>query len=227
MHLIALAFAAFLAAPGSALAQSEAVLVNGEPITSYDIDQRTLWLNRTNGFGERMKALLTSSEFSRKCPLKTYPAPALPRSQAEAREAAERIKKEMIACAKRQVLTEGGATRQSVIEALIDDKLKLQAAKKLGIEITDEEVEGNLAERATKSAADGKKPDLNAFYANFEADGISRKTIQEVIRAQLAWRAAILRKYGPGIGPETQYESRSRSDLEELRQKAVPDHRGQ
>jgi peptidyl-prolyl cis-trans isomerase SurA len=224
-YLVALALVAFLAVPRSAFAQSEAILVNGEPITSYDIDQRTLWLNRTTDFVERMKALISSSEFSQKCPLKRDPPPAQPRSQAEAQEGAERIKKELIACAKRQVLSEGGATTQAVIEALIDDRLKLQAAKQLGIEITDEEVEGYLAERAAKSASmgpDGKKLDLNTFYANFEADGINRKTIQEVIRPQLAWRATIRRKYGPEKGSETEYESFSRRYLQELRQKASP-----
>jgi peptidyl-prolyl cis-trans isomerase SurA len=227
MSLIALTFAAYLAVPGSALAQNEAVLINGEPITSYDIAQRTLWQNLTDGFGERMRALLTSAEFRQKCPLKMY---AHPSSQAEAQQIAEHIKKDLIECAKRLVLSEGGATRKAVIDALIGDKLKLQEAKRLSIEITDEEVEGNLLERATASAgsgADGEKPDVNAYYAQFEADGISRKTIQEVIRARLAWRALIHRAYGMRRGPETYpgYESFSRSYLEKLRQKAIIDYR--
>ena len=46
---------------------------------------------------------------------------------------------------------------------------------------------------------EGKKPDLAEFYAQFEKDGINRKTIQDVIRAQLAWRDVIRRQYGPRI----------------------------
>src|SRR5262249_3530227 len=163
MHPIALLLASFLAAPGGA--QNVAVLVNGEPITSYDITQRTFWENRTNNFGERMKAflstaLLSSNEFDKKGPLKPWTYPAQPRSQAEAQQADERIQKDLIECAKRKVLSEGGATRQAVIEALIDDRLKLQEARRLGIEINDEEVEASLVQRVAASAgagADGEK----------------------------------------------------------------------
>jgi peptidyl-prolyl cis-trans isomerase SurA len=213
IYLAALLLAAFVAVPGSALAQDVAILVNGEPITSYDVAQRTLWQNRTSNFGERMKALLTGDEVNKK--FRQMMDAEQPHSLAEGKQAAERIKKKLIEDAKRQVLSEGGATRKAVIEALIDDKLKLQAARRLGIEISDEEVEGNLAERAAGADAgpDGARPDLNAFYAKFEADGISRKTIQEVIRAQLAWRAVIRRKYGG-------------DELEKLRQKAIIDYRG-
>jgi peptidyl-prolyl cis-trans isomerase SurA len=228
MYLIALAFATFLAVSGSALAQDTAVLVNGEPITSYDITQRTLWQNLTSGnFGERMKALLNSGECRPKYSEGT--PPAQPRSQAEAEQAAERIKKETIACAKRRVLSEGGATRQAVIEALIDDKLKLQAAKRLGIEISDEEIEGYLVERQarTNAASDGAKPDVCAFYAQLQANGISRKAVQDVIRPQLAWLALIRRTYKLTGGPETKggYESFSRNYLEKLKPKAVIEYR--
>jgi peptidyl-prolyl cis-trans isomerase SurA len=223
VYWAALAFAAFLAVPGSELAQNEVIVVNGEPITSYDVAQRTLWQNRTTNFGERMKALLTGDEVKAK--FRQMMLAAQPSSQAEAKQAAERIKKELIEDAKRQVLSEGGATRKAITEALIDDKLKLQAARRLGIEITEEEVEGNLAERAARANAspDGSKPDLNAFYEQFEADGIGRKTIQEIIRAQLAWRAVIRRTYGPAKGPETEggYEGYARSELEKLRQDGI------
>jgi hypothetical protein len=107
--------------PKSALAQNEVIVVNGERMTSYDVDQRKLWLNLTNGFGERMKALLTGDEVNRKFREKMLVAQ--PKSRAEAEEAAARIKKELIEDAKRQVLSEGGATRQAVIEALSRNSL--------------------------------------------------------------------------------------------------------
>jgi peptidyl-prolyl cis-trans isomerase SurA len=204
MNLVTLAFAAFLAVPGSATAQDEVIVVNGQPITSYDVEQRMRWQNRASNFGERMKALLTGDGGKEK--FRQMMTAAQPRSQAEAKEAAEHIKKEMIEDAKRQVLSEGGATRKAVIEALIDDKLKLQAAKRLGIEISDEEVEGHSVKRAARTDGEGAEPDLNAFYARFEADGISRKTIQEIFRAQLAWLAVVRRKYGPGTDPKGDFE---------------------
>jgi peptidyl-prolyl cis-trans isomerase SurA len=182
-----------------AAAQNIVVLVNDEPITSFDIAQRQRWMARTGGsFGEQMKALLTGDRVNQIFRQKMMAAQ--PRSQAEAQQAAERIKKELIEDAKRQVLSGGGgSSRQAVIDALIEDKLKLQAAKKLDVKITDKEVEENLAARAAAGVPAGQKPDLTLFYHQFEADGINRRTIQEIIRAQLAWRDVIRKKYGPRI----------------------------
>ncbi len=92
--------------------------------------------------------------------------------------------------------------RKAAIDSLIEDKLKLQAAKKQSITVSDAEVEESLAQRATGGAATGAadpKAALAQFYTQFEADGISRKTIQDIIRAQLAWRDVIRRQYGPRI----------------------------
>jgi len=123
---------------------------------------------------------------------------ANPRSEAEAKTAAERIKKQLLEDVKSRVLSEGGGTsRKAAVESLIEDKLKLQAAKKLDIKISDTEVEQVLAQRS--GGGEGKKPDLSEFYGQFEKDGINRKTIQDVIRAQLAWRDVIRRQYGPRI----------------------------
>jgi len=146
-----------------------------------------------------MKALLTGEAVNQR--FRQLMMAAQPHSQAEAQQVAERIKKELIEDAKRRVLTEANqSTRKAVIDALIEDKLKLQAAKKLEIKITDKEVEENLAARAAStSGPDGKKAGLDAFYQQFESDGINRKTIQEIIRAQLAWRDVIRRKFGPRL----------------------------
>jgi peptidyl-prolyl cis-trans isomerase SurA len=233
IHPIVVLLAALLTAPEAATAQDIVVRVNGGPVTSYDVAQRMRWNNRTNNFGERMKARLigdaTGKEFRRRL------MAAQPHNQAEAQQMAERIKKELVEDAKKQVLSEEDpATRKAMIEALIEDRLKLLEAKRLGIEIGDSEVEEALAARAG-TGADGK-PDLNAFYTQFENDGIGRKTIQELIRAQLAWRDAIRLVCRPGatevfphdcktFTPST-YENFSRSYLQELRQKASIEYLG-
>ena len=71
-----------------------------------------------------------------------------------------------------QILCERGGMRKTVIDALIDDKLKLQAAKRLGIEITDEEVVKDII---VDRLANGEEPDVNAYYAPRVAYGIGRK----------------------------------------------------
>ncbi len=241
--LAALVLASMLTSHPAA-AQNIVVLVNDEPITSFDVTQRQRWLARTSGFGERMKALLTGDSVNQR--FRQLMMAAQPHSQAEAQQAAERIKKQLIEDAKRRVLAEGGgSSRKIVIDALIEDKLKLQAAKKLEIKITDKEVEENLLARATAAmpnapapsqnapadtdakptekahrghrAAKSETPDANAnatpgetkkrpldprleaFYAQFENDGINRRTINEIVRAQLAWRDVIRKKFGQRI----------------------------
>jgi peptidyl-prolyl cis-trans isomerase SurA len=206
LFLLALAAASFasplLLSAGGAQAQNIIVLVNDEPITSGDVTQRLRWMARTNGFGERMKAELDmKNPVKRKALEDRYRQmmiAANPRSEAEAQAAAERIKKQLLEDVKSRVLSEGGGTsRKAAVESLVEDKLKLQAAKKLEIKVSDAEVEQVLGQRA--GGAEGKKPDLSEFYAQFEKDGINRKTIQDVVRAQLAWRDVIRRQYGPRI----------------------------
>jgi peptidyl-prolyl cis-trans isomerase SurA len=191
--LTALLFAGVLS-PAPLLAQI-VVLVNDEPITSYDVTQRQRWLARTSGFGERMQEALRSNAIRER--FKELMVAAQPRSQAEAEAVAERIKKQLLDETRSRVMAQASAaTRKAAIDSLIEDRLKIQAARKLSIIITDAEVAQVLAERA--KGADGKGT-LDTFYAQFEVDGINRRTIQEVIRAQLAWRDVIRRTYGARI----------------------------
>jgi peptidyl-prolyl cis-trans isomerase SurA len=202
--------------------------VNGEPITSHDVVQRTLYenlpslQNRISDFYERLNAVLTGDKLKENFRQKM--SAAQPRTPAEAKRAAERIKNELIEDATIQILSERGAIRKSVIDALIDDKLKLQAARRLGIEITDEEIVKSII---VDRLADGEQPDANAYYARRVAYGIGRKTIQEIIRARLAWRAVINRTHGPATGWERNgvYESFSRGYLQILRQNAIINYR--
>jgi len=191
-------FFALLTGIGDANAQNVVVLVNDEPITSGDVAQRIRWNARTNGFGDRMKSILTGDAIKER--FRQAMIAANPHSQAEAEQAAEKIKKQLLEDAKNRVLSDGGGTsRKAAIDSLIEEKLKLQAAKKLDIKVSDSEVEQVLSQRAAGGAAESKKPDLSEFYKQFETDGINRKTIQDIIRAQLAWRDVIRRQYGPRL----------------------------
>ena len=166
----------------------------------------------------RLNALLAGDKVKEKFRQKM--SAAQPGTPKEAQHVAERINKELIEDATMQILSERGATRKSVIDALIDDKLKLQAAKRLGIEITEEQVVKDII---SERLADGEQPDANAYYAPRVASGIDRKTIQEIIRAQLAWRAVMNHTYGPPkvLERNSAYESFSRGYLEKLRHNAI------
>jgi peptidyl-prolyl cis-trans isomerase SurA len=199
--LKALLLAAFagvpLCAPSQGYAQNIVVVVNDEPITSFDIEQRTRWNAMTHNFGDQMKAVLSGESVKQK--FQQMMMAAHPQSQQEAQAAAERIKKQIIEDAKRQVIAQGGGTsRKAIVDQLIEDKLKVQASKKLDVKVSDREVEETVEQRVGGEGSD-KKAKVEAFYQQFESSGVSRRTIQEVFRAQLAWRNVIGRQYGQRI----------------------------
>lgn len=240
LSLIALCVRASLAAPESALMQNSAsaaqtivVLVNGEPVTARDLVQRALYRNlagppdRGNAFIERVNAVLTNDTRVQE-KFKQRMDAAQPRTPAEVQKATERIKKELVEDAIWRVVSEDAGIKNAVIESVAGDRLKLQAAKRFGIEITDEQVEKNLIlERIAADDSYGARPDMNAFYARREEYGISRKTIREIKRAELCWRAVINRIYGPGTGrgASAAYENFSRGYYAQLRQHAIVEHR--
>jgi peptidyl-prolyl cis-trans isomerase SurA len=211
MHPIALLLAAFLAVPGGAVAQSFAV-VDGEPVTVSDISQVFLWQGGVDGCVDRVKTLLTGEVYHRK---DREVRTGGPRTQEEAQQEAERIKKQLIA---------------EAIEEAINNKLKLQAAKKLGITISDALVEEILTVCAGRGP-DGK-PDLNALYADLKKwDSNRLESVQGIVRVQLAWRKMIRRIWDEGNSSgadplDIPDESFSRSYLQELRQKAAIEYRG-
>ena len=69
-----------------------------------------------------------------------------------------------------------------VLRSAIDDKLRIQAAKDAGIEITDEEIRRGLA-----TVAGNNNVSVDDFLAKIATDGIERQTMEEQIRAELAW----------------------------------------
>ncbi len=234
ISLIAVSVMACLAPPGSATAQTIVLLVNGEPVSSRDIVQRILYRNltsspnRANAFVERVNAVLTNDSGIKEKARQMQDSER-PRTQVEAKKAAERIKKELIEDAVWQVLSGDGAAKDAAIESVIGDRLKLQAAKRFGIDITDEQVEKSvIVDRLAAGDVYAGMPEMNAFYARREEYGISRKTTREIMRAELAWRAVINRIYGAATGWKTTgaYESFSLAYLGTLRQHAIIEHRG-
>lgn len=172
-------------------AQSVVVLVNDEPITSYDVAQRQRFLAVTSGLGDKMRARLQSEET--KQAFQTYIKEQRPKSKEEAQE----LQKKFVAQIQQQVVSNAsGAARKDAVEQLIDERLMLQAAKEQKIIITDAEVNETL----TRMAAGGqKKNTLDEFLGQFREQGIDPVTLRERVRAQTAWREVVKRVYGSRV----------------------------
>src|SRR5260370_13580700 len=119
--------------PSRALAQHVVLIVNGELITDYDIEQRTKFQT-----------------------LSSHKTPA----------------------------------RQEVIEELIDEKLKVQIARRYKLDITDSDVDSSYADMA-------KRMHLTAdqLTQTLAQNGIDSKTLKARVRADLNWQNIIRGKF--------------------------------
>jgi len=128
-RLIIGAAAALLLIGGSQLrAQTVAVMVNGEPITAYDIDQR----NKLN------------------------------------------------------VLSHKAATRQQVIDELIDEKVKIKEAKKFGVDPSASDIDQAFAGMSSRMRT---TPDQ--LTKSLEAQGIRAETLKARIKADMVWGSLV------------------------------------
>ena len=130
---MAAAIAAAAALPHPAGAQQVAVIVNGAPITTYDIDQR--------------------------------------------------MKFTMLA-------THKAATRQEVIQELIDDKLKVQIAERYKLEITDTDVDKQYATISQRMHLTAQQLTDQLAHA-----GVDARTLKDQLRATIAWQQIVRGKF--------------------------------
>jgi peptidyl-prolyl cis-trans isomerase SurA len=125
----AVAAALLLMGGGSQLhAQTVAVMVNGEPITAYDIEQRT----------------------------------------------------------KLNTLSHKAATRQQVIDELIDEKVKVKEGKRFGVDPSGSDIDATFAQMSTRMRT---TPELLA--KSLEAQGIRAETLKARIKADMVWSSLV------------------------------------
>jgi peptidyl-prolyl cis-trans isomerase SurA len=114
--------------PSQSHAQSIAVMVNGEPITHYDIEQRT----------------------------------------------------------KLNTLSHKAATKQQVIDELIDEKVKIKEAKRFGVDPSASDIDSAFAQMSTRMRT---TPD--ALTKMLESHGIRTETLKARIRADMVWGSLV------------------------------------
>ena len=109
-------------------AQTVAVMVNGEPITAYDIEQRS----------------------------------------------------------KLNTLSHKTATRQQVIDELIDEKVKVKEGKRFGVDPAGSDIDATFAQMSTRMHT---TPELLA--KSLEAQGIRAETLKARIKADMVWGSLV------------------------------------
>jgi peptidyl-prolyl cis-trans isomerase SurA len=104
-----------------------------------------------------------------------------------------------------QVSVHKTPTRQEVLDELIDEKLKLQIAKRYKLEITDNEVDEAFKNIATRAGNT-----VDNFAKALGAQGISVDTVKTRIKADMGWSQIIRGKF------QSTFQIREREILDTL-----------
>ncbi len=188
--------------------QGIVALVNDEPVTGYEVQQRAAFLAVSGGgagiterarenlkniaqqesTNQRMRAILDET-------IKANPG----KTREQVIAAFEERKKTFVISLQRQAVESAKASlipkfRKQALEELIDERLKLQEAKRLTLNVSDEE-----ADKIFKGIAERNKMTEAQFSEHLKGQGIDARTMKGRLRAQSVWRDVIRRKFGPQI----------------------------
>ena len=182
--------------------QAIVVLVNDDPVTAYQIEQRARFLSLSTNLSEQVKEnfqRLVKAE-STNTQFRAIQEEVVRANQGKSREQiiaifqerqkqfAMNLQKQALDSARAGILPK---LRKNAKEELIDERLKLQEAKKLGIEVSDADVK-----RFLQGLAESNKMTHEQFTQHLKGMGVDISTMAERMRAQRAWRDLIARRYG-------------------------------
>lgn len=92
--------------------------------------------------------------------------------------------------------TDQNAVRSRALDDLIDDRLKLQEAKRMGLTVTNGEIEDGL-----KAYADRAKVSLNEFKAVMNAQGITNQALNDMAAADVLWAKVVRSRFIGRVDP--------------------------
>ncbi len=178
--------------------QSIVVLVNDEPITGYEIDERvTLSLLGAPEMQQRMQAKLKSGNINdqfKAFALKRLQADP-PKTQAEQQARVKQLQAQFVESLKSQVLAEFKPTaRQHAVDELIEERLKMQEATRLNVVAEKEEVD-----RIINGMAERNKMTPAQFTEHIGKMGANIAGMRQRIKVSLSWADVIRRRYGHQI----------------------------
>lgn len=194
-----------VASRGGKSEQSIIALVNDEPITGYEVRMRSEMLSggaaaeymKKNAEG-RWKAMMSSKNIQQE--FQEYAKKRQPRTKEELQV----IQKDFIMSKRNAMMNQLQSEARSqamaksskeALDELIDEKLKMQEAKRVGATASEEEINTVI-----KSIADRNKLSLDQLTKSL---GGSLEPMKQRIRTTLAWNEVVRRKFGPQISVAT------------------------
>ena len=93
-----------------------------------------------------------------------------------------------------QLLHAPDANPQAALKALVEDRLKLQAARQLGIAVNDKGLEAGLSEFAGRA-----NMNVEQFTAALAREGVERQAYRDFVKAGVAWREVVRQRIVPTV----------------------------
>ena len=178
--------------------QSIVALVNDEPITGYEIEQRMrLSLLGAPEIQQRMQKRLKSANVNEQ--FKAFAMKQLkanpPKTEAEQQARVQQLQGQFVESVKREVEAEfRPLARKSALDELIEERLKLQEAKRLNVVATNEDVD-----RIVNGMAERNKMTAKQFADHMAKMGSDIAAMRAKITASLSWADVIRRRFGHQI----------------------------
>lgn len=180
-------------------------LVNDEPITGFEVDRRAMLLAGSNVQAQakaNFEAIVKNPKTTQR--LKALLNQVVQANQGKSRdeiiaifekkkkEFGMSLQREAVQSARKSALPE---MKKKALEELIDEKLKLQEAKKQNVTIEDSEIK-----RVMTGIAERNKMTLDEFTKQV---GGSLDPMKNRIRAALSWNEVVRKRFGPLININT------------------------
>lgn len=86
--------------------------------------------------------------------------------------------------------------RSQALDRLIQDRVKFQEARRLGLEVSDEEIRAGIAE-----LAEGVGMDPNDMVAQLAAQDVSQRALEDLVAADVVWRKVVRVRFSGQVEP--------------------------
>jgi peptidyl-prolyl cis-trans isomerase SurA len=185
--------------------QSIVVLVNDDPITAYQIDQRTRMMALGANVGDRaqqnFKNLIQQESTNQR--LRQILQETIQANPGKSREQVlaifEERKQQYAQSLQRQAMESAKASllpgyRKEALDELIEERLKLQEAKRVSVTIEDSQVDDII-----RGIAERNKMTLDQFGKHLKGMGTDIESMRSRFRANLAWSAVVRRRFSAQV----------------------------
>jgi len=193
------------ASPVPRRSTSIVALVNDEPITGFNVEQRARFLALSGNIADRARARMKAYAQDPKTNerLKAILKETIAANRGKTREqiiaAFEARKKAFVTGLQKQAVESARASlipdlRKKALDELIEERLKFQEAKRLSIVVSDDDVKkmfNDMAQRNKMTSAQ--------FEQHLEKQGASPNVLKARLKASLVWREVVRKRYGHQI----------------------------